>query len=258
MSKSIVKLLSDDGNVKITVIDSGEAAYNLLRKEQFDCQILDLGLKDMSGFELLEKIRRDKKIVDLPIIIYTGKELSKVDETKLNKYANSIILKGARSFEHLLSETTLFLHQLETDMPEDKRKMLLALHNKESALEGKKILLVDDDMRNVFALSSLLEEKGIKVIVGKNGIEGLSKLEENSDIDLVLMDIMMPEMDGYEATREIRKQKKYKKLPIIALTAKAMKEDREKCIAAGANDYLAKPVDSEKLLSLLRVWLYSK
>lgn len=258
MSKRIVKLLSDDGNVKITVIESGEAAYNLLRKEQFDCQILDLGLKDMSGFELLEKIRKDKKIVDLPIIIYTGKELSKVDETKLNKYANSIILKGARSFERLLSETTLFLHQLETDMPEDKRKMLLALHNKESALEGKKILLVDDDMRNVFALSSLLEEKGIKVIVGKNGIEGLSRLEENSDIDLVLMDIMMPEMDGYEATREIRKQKKYKKLPIIALTAKAMKEDREKCIAAGANDYLAKPVDSEKLLSLLRVWLYSK
>lgn len=257
MRKSIVNLLTDD-SLRITAIESGEEAYNLLLKEKFDCQILDLGLKDMSGFDLLEKIRKNKKIIDLPIIIYTGKDLSKDEESKLNKYADSIILKGARSFERLLSESTLFLHQLEADMPEEKRKILKTLHDKEAVLENKKILIVDDDMRNVFALTSLLEEKGMKTIAAKNGKDGLEKLKENKDINLVLMDIMMPEMDGYEATREIRKQNKYKDLPVIALTAKAMKEDREKCIAAGANDYLAKPVDTEKLLSLLRVWLYTK
>lgn len=257
MRKSIVNLLDDD-SIKITAIESGEEAYSLLLKEKFDCQILDLGLKDMTGFDLLEKIRKNKKIIDLPIIIYTGKDLSKDEEAKLTKYADSIILKGARSFERLLSESTLFLHQLEADMPDKKRKLLKKMHDKEAILENKKILIVDDDMRNVFALSSLLEDKGMKTIVAKNGKEGLKKLEENKDVDLVLMDIMMPEMDGYEATYEIRKQKKYKDLPVIALTAKAMKEDREKCIAAGANDYLAKPVDTEKLLSLLRVWLYTK
>ncbi len=257
MQKSIVELLNDE-TIKITPVESGEEAYNLLLKEKFDCQILDLGLKDMSGFDLLEKIRKNKKISDLPIIIYTGKDLSKAEEEQLNKYADSIILKGARSFERLLSETTLFLHQLEADMPEKKREILRSLHNKEAVLEDKKILIVDDDMRNVFALSSLLEEKGLKTIAAKNGKEGIDKLLNNKDINLVLMDIMMPEMDGYEATKEIRKKQEYKNLPIIALTAKAMKEDREKCIAAGANDYLAKPVDTEKLLSLLRVWLYNK
>ncbi len=257
MRTSIIKLLGDN-NVKIVAVESAEEAYNLLRKENFDCQILDLGLEDMSGYDLLEKIRSDKKIVDLPIIIYTGKELSKEDEKRLSKYADSIILKGARSFERLLSETTLFLHQLESDMPDKKRKMLQQLHNKEEMLKGKNVLIVDDDMRNVFALSSLLEDKGIIVTAAKNGKDGIDKLKKNSKIDLVLMDIMMPEMDGYEAMQEIRKDKMYKKLPIIALTAKAMKEDREKCIASGANDYLAKPVDTEKLLSLLRVWLYNK
>ncbi len=257
MRTSIIKLLGDN-NVKIVAVDTAEKAYELLQNESFDCQILDLGLKEMSGFDLLGKIRSDKKIVDLPIIIYTGKDLSKEEEKRLNMYADSIILKGARSFERLLSETTLFLHQLESEMPESKRKILQQLHNKEEMLKGKNVLIVDDDMRNVFALSSLLEEKGIKVIAARNGKDGLEKLSMNPNIDLVLMDIMMPEMDGYEAMQKIRKEKQYKRLPIIALTAKAMKEDREKCIAAGANDYLAKPVDTEKLLSLLRVWLYSK
>lgn len=257
MQKSIINLLAAQ-NVKTFAVESGEEAYDLLLKEQFDCQILDLGLKDMSGFDLLEKVRKNKEIVDLPIIIYTGKELSKEEESKLNKYADSIIIKGARSFERLLSETTLFLHQVENELPENKRAMLKKIHDKEAVLKNKKVLLVDDDMRNVFALTSLLEDKGINVIVGKNGREGIEQLKKNANIDLILMDIMMPEMDGYEATREIRKMEKYKKLPIIALTAKAMKEDREKCIAAGASDYLSKPVDTEKLLSLLRVWLYSK
>lgn len=257
MQKSIINLLGVQ-NVKATAVATGEEAYTLLSNEQFDCQILDLGLKDMSGFDLLESIRKDKNIVDLPIIIYTGKELTKEEERKLKKYADSIIIKGARSFERLLSETTLFLHQVENELPESKRKLLKKLHDKEAILKNKKILLVDDDMRNVFALTSFLEDKGLKIIAAKNGKDGIDKLKANLDIDLVLMDIMMPEMDGYEATREIRKIPKYKKLPIIALTAKAMKEDREKCIAAGVSDYLSKPVDIEKLLSLLRVWLYSK
>lgn len=255
--KSIVNLL-DEGNVEIKAVESGEEAYDLLKQESFQCMILDLGLKELSGYELLEKIRKDKDIEDLPIIIYTGQELSKEDDAKLKKYADSIIIKGARSFERLLSEATLFLHQVQEEMPTNKQKMLAELNDREDVLSGKTILVVDDDMRNVFALSSVLEEQGLKVVVGKNGLEGLQQLRKNKDISLVLMDIMMPEMDGYEATREIRKNKKYEKLPIIALTAKAMKEDRAKCIAAGANDYLAKPVNTDKLISLLRVWLYSK
>ena len=255
--KSIVELIKDD-NILTIAVETGKDAFEELNGEKFDCMILDLGLEDMSGFEILEKIRKSKTIKNLPIIIYTGTELSSDDNEKLQKYANSIILKGAHSFERLLSETSLFLHQVESEMPEEKQKMLeTTLHN-EVILEGKKILLVDDDMRNVFALSSILEDNGMNVIIGKNGKLGLEKLEQNSDIDLVLMDIMMPEMDGYEAMRRIRKQDKYKQLPIIALTAKAMKGDRDKCIAAGANDYLAKPIIIDKFLSLLRVWLFHK
>lgn len=256
MRKSIVKLL-DEGNVEIKSVDAGEKAIELLKKERFECLILDLGLKELSGFELLEQIRKDKKINDLPVIIYTGQDLSPEENAKLQKYADSIILKGARSFERLLSEATLFLHQVQEDMPKDKQSMLEKLQEKSDTLKGKKVLIVDDDMRNVFALSSVLEENGMKVIIGKNGREGVEKLNNNPDTNLVLMDIMMPEMDGYEAMMEIRKQKKFEKLPIIALTAKAMKEDRAKCIAAGANDYLAKPVNADKLISLLRVWLYN-
>jgi CheY-like chemotaxis protein/GAF domain-containing protein/HAMP domain-containing protein len=256
--KSIVELIKDD-NILPVAVETGKETFEKLNSEKFDCMILDLGLEDISGFEILERIRKSKTIYNLPIIIYTGTELSKDDNEKLQKYANSIILKGAYSFERLLSETTLFLHQVESEMPEEKQRMLEAtIHHKEVILEGKKILLVDDDMRNVFALSSILEDNSMKVIIGKTGKQGLEKLEENQDIDLVLMDIMMPEMDGYEAMRRIRKQEKYKKLPIIALTAKAMKGDRDKCIAAGANDYLAKPIIIEKFLSLLRVWLFHK
>ncbi len=257
MRKSIVDLL-DEGNVEITAVESGEEAFELIKKERFECMILDLGLKDLSGFDLLEKIRKNEKISDLPVIIYTGQDLSKEENEKLQKYADSIILKGARSFERLLNEATLFLHQIQEDMPTDKQKILKAFQSKDDVLMNKKILIVDDDMRNVFALSSVLEENGAKVIVGKNGKEGIDKLENNPDTNLILMDIMMPEMDGYEAMMQIRKKKKYKNLPIIALTAKAMKGDRAKCIAAGANDYVAKPVNTDKLLSLLRVWLYNK
>lgn len=253
--KSIINLMKSE-NIVITDVDSGKEAYDKVVAEDFDCMILDLGLKDMTGFELLDRFEKDNIAIGLPIVIYTGRELTHEENDKLKKFSQSIILKGTRSFERLLAETTLFLHQVESKLPEDKKKMLEKVHSKDDVLEGKTILIVDDDMRNIFAISSLLESYKVIVIVGKNGKEGIQKLKQNNEVDLILMDIMMPEMDGYEAMKRIRKDKKYEKLPIIALTAKAMKEDRDKCIAAGANDYLSKPVEKDKLLSLLRVWLY--
>jgi len=253
--KSIVELIGS-GDVNTTAVESGADALAILKKENFDCIILDLGLKDMSGFDLLEQIRKEDSLADIPIIVYTGQELSREQDEILQRHADSIIIKGVRSPERLLAETTLFLHRVEADLPEKKRKMLQMVHDKDAVFKDKKILIVDDDMRNVFAISSVLETKGIEVIVGKNGKDGIKKLEANPDVDLILMDIMMPEMDGYEAMRFIRKDVKNYKLPIIALTAKAMKDDREKCIAAGANDYMTKPFETNKLISLLRVWLY--
>jgi len=237
------------------VADSAEA-YRLLTSDTFDCVILDLGLKDMSGYDLLARIKGDAKISLTPVIVYTGKDFSQQEENELSKYAEAIIVKGVRSPERLLAETTLFLHRVEKELPEGKRKMLRMVHGKEAILKDKKVLIVDDDMRNVFALASVLEEKGMQVAAARTGKEGLEKLDQAPDTDLVIMDIMMPEMDGYETIGEIRKQERFRKLPIIALTAKAMKGDRNKCIQAGANDYLAKPIDIDKLLSLLRVWLF--
>ena len=253
--KSIIELIGN-GDVKSTSARSGKEALELLKSEHFDCIILDLGLDDISGFELVEKMKNDPDIPDIPIIIYTGKELTKKEQTQLQKHAESIIIKGVKSPERLLDETTLFLHRIEKNLPEEKQKILRLLHDKEKIFQNKKIMVVDDDMRNVFALASILEEKKMKTVIAQNGKEGLDVLQKESNIDLVLMDIMMPEMDGYEAIREIRKIKKFQNLPIIAVTAKAMKGDRNKCIEAGANDYLAKPVNTEKLFSLLRVWLY--
>ncbi len=255
MRKSIINLMKGE-NIAITDVATGKEAYDKVVKEDFDCMILDLGLEDMTGFDLIDLFKENQVATNLPIVIYTGRELSHEENDKLRKYSKSIILKGARSFERLLAETTLFLHQVESELPDDKQKMLEKVHSKDDVIKGKTILVVDDDMRNVFAVSSLLESYDAKVIVGKNGIDGINKLHDNDNINLILMDIMMPEMDGYEAMINIRKENKYKKLPIIALTAKAMKEDRDKCIAAGANEYLSKPVDKDKLLSLLRVWLY--
>lgn len=255
MRKAIVELIDDD-DISITSISTGKQALEQIRKDHFDCIILDLGLKDISGFDLLKKIGKKGTDESVPVIIYTGQELSREDQEQLSKYSDSIIIKGVKSPERLLAETTLFLHRVESNLPEEKQKILKTIHSKEDIMKGKKILVVDDDMRNVFALSSLLEERGMQIVVGRNGKEGIDKLTDNNDISLILMDIMMPEMDGYEAMRLIRKNPKYKKLPIIALTAKAMQGDRDKCIEAGANDYLTKPVDTEKLISLLRVWLY--
>ncbi|WP_438349105.1 response regulator [Paenibacillus sp. FA6] len=253
---AIVEFINHD-DVSITATSSGKEALIELHKQKYDCMVLDLMLMDMTGFELLDQIRDDKQLEDLPIIIYTGKELNSKEEMTLRKYTESIIIKDVRSPERLLDETTLFLHRIEANMPEDKREILQKLHNKEALFENKRILLVDDDIRNVFALSSVLESYHMEVVFAENGREALEILDEQPDFDLILMDMMMPEMDGYEAMRQIRQIPRLQRLPIIALTAKAMKEDRSKCIEAGASDYVKKPIQTEQLLSLMRVWLYS-
>ncbi|ADH86028.1 multi-sensor hybrid histidine kinase [Desulfurivibrio alkaliphilus AHT 2] len=254
--QAIRAMVGEGGDIEVVEAADGEEAHRLLGTEHFDCVILDLGLGDMSGFDLLTKIKDDQRISQVPVVIYTGREISPDEEERLQQYADSIIIKGARSPERLLDETTLFLHRVEKSLPSRQQEVLKTLHNRESAFQGRTVLLVDDDMRNIFALSSVLEEAGLEIVVARDGREALAKLAEHPEIDLVLMDIMMPEMDGYEAMGEIRRDPARAKLPIIALTAKAMRGDKDKCLAAGANDYLAKPVDPERLLSLLRVWLY--
>ncbi len=255
--ESIQKLIQDK-MVEVVMAENAITALEYLKQMTFDCMILDLHLPDMTGYELLEKMNDAQHISHPPVIVYTGKDLSRAEEQKLQKYSQSIILKGAHSPERLLSEVTLFLHQVENQLSVDRQSILQKLRDREQIFEGKKILLVDDDVKNIFALSAALEGKGAVIETARNGIQAIKKLQENPTIDLVLMDIMMPEMDGYEATQEIRKDSRFKRLPIIAVTAKAMGDDQEKCRIAGANDYLAKPVDLTKLLSLLRVWMPSK
>ena len=252
--KAITSLIADE-SMKIIAVSLGEEAIAQLSKNDFDCVIMDLNLPDMSGFDLLEKVSRDDKLSQAPIIIYTGRDLSADEEARLKRHSSSVIIKGAKSPERLLDEVTLFLHQVESKLTPERQKMLESLRHRDRILENKKILIVDDDMRNVFALTSALEQKGAKILMARNGEEALKSLSDGSKVDLVLMDIMMPIMDGYEAMRRIRALPEHKKLPIIALTAKAMRDDREKCLEAGANDYLTKPVDLEKLLSLIRVWM---
>ncbi|SFJ23609.1 Signal transduction histidine kinase [Paenibacillus sp. UNC496MF] len=253
---SMVELIGHD-DVLITAVSTGREALEELGKEHFDCMVLDLGLTDISGFELLDRIRRSDRLKQLPIIIYTGKELDMREELELKKYAESIIIKNVKSQERLFDETALFLHRVKADMPEDRRQILERLYNNETAFEGKRLLLVEDDIRNIFALSNVLESYDMRISFAESGREALELLEKDPDFDLVLMDIMMPDMDGYEAMKAIRAMPRFEKLPIIALTAKAMKEDRQRCLDAGASDYISKPIDIEKLLSLLKVWLYA-
>ena len=254
--QALVALL-EDRNVTITAADSGRKAIELISSGQFDCIVLDLGLADMGAFELLEELKKLDPERRIPVIIHTGRELTREDERQLHHYAESIIIKGAKSPDRLLNEVTLFLHLVESSLAPAKQNMIRTVLDKEAQLEGKKVLIVDDDMRNIFSLSSALAEKNIIIFEAENGQEALEKLNEFPEIDLVLMDIMMPEMDGYEAMRRIRRDPRFISLPIIALTAKALKGDREECLKAGANDYIPKPVDLGKLFSLLRVWLYS-
>ncbi len=252
---SVVRLVGN-GDIRVDEAATGESALNALRTTRYDCVILDLGLPDMTGFDLLKTLERDGHTAIPPVIVYTGRDLTREEEMKLREYAESIIIKGVKSDERLLDETSLFLHRMVDKMPEKQRKMIINLHDTDLLLKDKKILMVDDDMRNIFALTKILEEKGMKVVKADDGKMALSALEKDPHVDLVLMDIMMPVMDGYETMRRIRRQARFHRLPIIALTAKAMAGDRDLCIEAGANDYLAKPVDVKRLLSMLRVWLY--
>jgi CheY-like chemotaxis protein/signal transduction histidine kinase/CHASE3 domain sensor protein len=255
MSNSIIELLKEE-EVGITSVSLGQEALNLLTTQVYDCMILDLGLKDMSGFDLLKKIEKEKSFTPPPIIIYTGKDLSKSEQMKLKKYSDSIIIKSIKSPERLLDETHLFLHKVKQQTA-DQNEVADTIQEplQDSILQKKRVLLVDDDMRNLFALTNVLESKEMKVITARNGKEAIQLLNKDPNLDIVLMDIMMPEMDGFEAMQLIRKDPRFRNLPIIALTAKAMKGDREKCIKAGANDYQTKPVETNKLLSQIKIWL---
>ncbi len=254
--QTIVELIGGDGDVEIVSAGSSEEALEQLEVTQFDCIVLDLKLPKMSGFTLLETVKSDERFRDLPVIVYTGRDLTRREETRLKRYAETIVVKDARSPERLLDETSLFLHRVESRLPESKRRLLEQLHSSDAVFQDKKVLIVDDDVRNVFALTSVLEANGMQVVFAENGRDGIATLKEHPEVDLVLMDVMMPELDGYATTAKIRALPEFARLPIISLTAKAMKGDRERSIAAGASDYITKPVDTNQLLSLMRVWLY--
>jgi CheY-like chemotaxis protein len=253
---AIVELVGSGDDVDVTAVGTSEEALQSLQAKQFDCMVLDLKLPDTTGFKLLEQLKKDVRFATLPVIVYTGQELTRREETRLKKYAETIIVKDARSPERLLDETSLFLHRVEARLPQAKRRMLEQLHSAAEVFKGRKVLIVDDDVRNVFALTSVLEANGMEVSFAENGRDGINTLQANPDVDLILMDIMMPEMDGYQTMAAIRELPQFKQLPIISLTAKAMRGDREKSIASGASDYITKPVDTDQLLSLMRVWLY--
>jgi len=256
---SVRELLARD-DVEIVLAANAGDALALLRDTTYDCVVMDLNLPDMSGYELLREMADQESVSFPPVIVYTGRALSRDEEQQLRRFSKSIIIKDARSPERLLDEVTLFLHQVEAELPPQQRQMLELARSRDTTLEGRTVLVVEDDVRNVFALSSILEPTGLHVEIARNGREALDALGRagvngHRAVDLVLMDIMMPEMDGYTAMREIRARPEWRRLPIIALTAKAMKDDQEKCLAAGANDYIAKPLDVERLLSLVRVWM---
>jgi CheY-like chemotaxis protein/signal transduction histidine kinase len=252
---SVQELLGYD-DIDMTTVTTGAQALKLATEEAFDCMVLDLRLPDMSGFQVLENLRDAPAVADLPVVVFTGKELSPEEDSQLRTLARSVVVKGVESPERLLDETALFLHRVVADLPAEKQRMLDQLHRSDDALFNKKVLIVDDDVRNIFALSSVLERRGMIVLTAGTGREAIGTIESTPDIAIVLMDIMMPEMDGYETMQVIRQNASFRRLPIVALTAKAMKGDREKCLEAGASEYLAKPVNTEQLLSALRMWLH--
>jgi CheY-like chemotaxis protein len=252
---SIRELLGSQ-DIDLEVVATGTEALQVVKEQPFDCMVLDLRLPDMSGFEVLEQLRAETGSSDLPVVVFTGRELSLEEDMRLHDLARSVVVKDVESPERLLDETSLFLHRVIADLPPEKQKMLDRLHHSDDALVGKKVIVVDDDVRNIFALSSVLERRGMTVLTASTGREAIALLESISDVAIVLMDIMMPEMDGYETMQVIRRNPSFRRLPIIALTAKAMKGDREKCLEAGASEYLAKPVNTEQLLSVLRTWLH--
>src|SRR5262249_11700563 len=249
---SIEGLISND-NIHTTVLSRGEEAIQAIRSGQFDCIVIDAALPDMSAPELVASLKA-KQTQDLPIIVYSGGDLSKEEEARLHRLAEQLVLKRVKTLDRLLDEAALFLHSVEADLPEANQRMLRQARRSEVLLAGSKILIVDDDGREIFASTSVLEGKNLQGLQAENGRAAIETLEKTPDIDIVLMDVMMPEMDGYETMRAIRRIEKFRSLPIIALTAKAMKGDREKCVQAGASDYIPKPVDLDHLFSLLRVW----
>ncbi len=251
----IQELLGHD-DIEIVSAATGKEALETLRQQPCDCVVLDLRLPDMSGFEVLECMRSEPALADVPVVVFTGRELSAGEDAQLHTMARSIVVKGVESPERLLDETALFLHRIITDLPAEKQRMLERLNSSDEDLVGRTVLLVDDDSRNIFALSSALERRGMHVLTATTGREAIALIEQTPDLAIVLMDIMMPEMDGYQTIENIRRNPGYRRLPIVALTAKAMKGDREKCLEAGASDYLAKPVNTEQLLSALRMWLH--
>jgi CheY-like chemotaxis protein len=254
LRNSMAELIRGD-DIKIVVAGTGEEALKELRKEKFDCAIVDLMLPDVEWSELISKIKRESGYPELPVIVHTGKDLTKRETDKIKKLAETVIIKDADSMERLVDETALFLHRDVANLTESQKNMLRRVNLTDPRLEGKKVLVVDDDIRNIFALTSVLERQKMEVIYAENGNDAISLLKKTPGIDGILMDIMMPGMDGFEAMREIRQISKFRSVPIIAVTAKAMKGDRQKCIEAGASDYITKPVDTEQLLSLLRIWL---
>lgn len=257
LQNAAISELIGNGDVKCFSAYSGTEAYRMLVRENFDCVILDLGLPDITGYEFLEKIKANPQLSQIPVIVYTGRELGKEEREKLQRMADTVVLKTAESNERLFDEAALFLHRVESKLPKEKQQIIRKLHKTSDVLNNRTVLIADDDMRNIYSLVSALEDEGINCITAENGKEAVDKLKEHPEVDLVLMDVMMPEMDGYEATREIRAMNGYAQLPILALTAKAMKGDREKCIAVGMSDYISKPVNISQLLSLMRVWLYA-
>jgi CheY-like chemotaxis protein len=252
---SIRELLGYD-DIDVEIAATGSEALTALKEQPFDCVVLDLRLPDMSGFDILERFRDTPSLSHLPVVVFTGKDLSPEEDARLHTLARSVVVKGVESPERLLDETALFLHRVVTELPAEKQRMLELLHHSDEALVGKKVLVVDDDVRNIFALSSVLERRGMTVLTAGTGREAIATLESTPDIAIVLMDIMMPDMDGYETMQIIRQNPSFRRLPIVALTAKAMKGDREKCLDAGASEYLAKPVNTEQLLSALRMWFH--
>jgi CheY-like chemotaxis protein len=252
---SINELLGHD-DIEIKTASTGAQALEKLRDEGADCVVLDLRLPDMTGFEVLEELKKDPDLSEIPVVVFTGRELAPEEDAQLHTMARSIVVKGVESPERLLDETALFLHRVITDLPAEKQKMLERLNSSDDDLVGRTVLLVDDDARNIFALSSALERRGMRVLTATTGSEAIELIQSNREIAICLMDIMMPGMDGFETMQIIRKNPAFRRLPIIALTAKAMKGDREKCLESGASDYLAKPVNTEQLLSALRMWLH--
>jgi CheY-like chemotaxis protein len=252
---SIAELLGYD-DIEIETAGTGREALSAMRREPCDCVVLDLRLPDMTGFEVLEELRSDDALSDVPVVVFTGRELTAEEDARLHTMARSIVVKGVESPERLLDETALFLHRVVTELPPEKQRMIERLNSSDEDLVGRTVLLVDDDARNIFALSSVLERRGMQVLTATTGNEAIQLIESTPELAIVLMDIMMPEMDGYETMELIRQNPTFRRLPIIALTAKAMKGDREKCLEAGASDYLAKPVNTEQLLNALRMWLH--